>query len=430
MLDIVIIGAGPAGLATALRLHQKGFRPHLYESVAEIKPLGVGVDIKPYAVKEITELGLYDAFKAISVEAKESVFYTGYGQEIFGELCGKHMGYEYDQRFVHRGHLQMMLYKAVQERLGNDAITLGSRCTGVEQDENGVTVHFDNTLNPAAPTQVRADVVIGVDGIRSVVRSQLLPESVRTHFSGLTLYRGVTVMKPIKAGGTILHIGDPIRQGTIIVYPIQDNVDGQGNQLVNWVVEQAEKPQTEEDWNQETGVRDIEHVFDDCKLPFLDVSEMIRNARECYLFPLIDHDPLKQWSFGRITLLGDAAHAMYPRGGNSVCQAFVDARVIAEKLAEIDDPVEALKAYELERREKVNWLVLASRGEGPEVVRRIVEERSGGKPFEDIEDIFPHEEALSIFSEYHAKAGMKIPGQKENADARQYQSVFTATQNQ
>ncbi|MEN3752009.1 FAD-dependent monooxygenase [Mangrovibacter yixingensis] len=426
MLDIVIIGAGPAGLATALRLHQQGFRPRIFEAVPEIKPLGVGVDIKPYAVKELTELGLYDAFCAISVEAKESIFYTGYGQEIFGEHCGRHMGYEHDQRFVHRGHLQMMLYRAVEERMGKETITTGSRCVQFEQDDNGVTLTFDTTHNPSAPKQVRADVVIGVDGIRSVIRSQLMPESQRTHFSGLTLYRGVTVMPPFKTGGSILHIGDPIRQGTIIVYPIQDNVDGKGSQLVNWVVEQDEKPQTEEDWNQETGVRDIEHIFDDCKLDFLDVSAMIRNARECYLFPLIDHDPLPQWSFGRVTLLGDAAHAMYPRGGNSVCQAFVDARVIAEKLASITDPVAALAAYETERREQVNWLVKASRGEGPEVVRRIVEERSGGKPFDNIEAIFPHEEALAIFSEYHAKAGMRIPGGKESKDPAKYKSVFTA----
>ncbi len=428
MLDIAIIGAGPAGLATALRLHQQGFRPRLFETVSELKPLGVGVDIKPYAVKEITEMGLYDAFRAISVEAKESVFYTGYGQEIFGEKCGRHMGYEYDQRFVHRGHLQMMLYKAVQERLGAEAITLGTRCTGFEQDADGVTVHFDNSANPAAPATIRADIVIGVDGIRSVVRSKLLPESSRSHFSGITLYRGVTVMPPVREGGTILHIGDPIRQGTLIVYPIQDNVDGQGNQLVNWVIEQGEKPQSEEDWNQEVGVKEIEHVFDDCQLGFLDIGEMIRNARECYLFPLIDHDPLPQWSFGRVTLLGDAAHAMYPRGGNSVCQAFVDARTIAERLATIVDPVEALKQYENDRREKVNWLVLASRGEGPEVVRRIVEERSGGKPFDDIEDIFPHEEALAIFSEYHAKAGMKIPTEKDSSQPGKYKSVFAVNQ--
>ncbi|WP_435947809.1 FAD-dependent monooxygenase [Dryocola sp. BD586] len=429
MLDIAIIGAGPAGLATALRLQQKGFRPRLYEAVSEIKPLGVGVDIKPYAVKELTELGLYEAFCAISVEARESVFYSGYGQQIFAENCGRHMGYDHDQRFVHRGHLQMMLYKAVQERLGQDAINLGCRCSHFEQDEKGVTVYFDNAANPDAPAQIRADVVIGVDGIRSVVRGKLLPESARSHFSGLTLYRGVTVMPPFKTGGSILHIGDPARQGTLIVYPIQDNVDGKGNQLVNWVIEQDEKPQSEEDWNQETGVKEIEHVFDDCQLDFLDISQMIASARECYLFPLIDHDPLPQWSFGRITLLGDAAHAMYPRGGNSVCQAFVDARAIAEKLADINDPVEALKAYELERREKVNWLVLASRGEGPEVVRRIVEERSGGKPFDDIENIFPYEEALSIFSEYHAKAGMKIPTEKETAASAKYKSVFSASNN-
>lgn len=423
MLDIAIVGAGPAGLATALRLYQKGFKPRIYEAVPELRPLGVGVDIKPYATKEITEMGLLDEFRDISVEARESIFFTGNGQKIFEEKCGRHMGYDHEQRFVHRGTMQMMLRDAVVERLGEDAITLGSRCRSFDQDDAGVTLYFDPAKG--VPEQVRADVVIGVDGIRSMIRSQLLPESTRSHFSGISLYRGVTVMPPFKSGGTILHIGDPIRQGTMIVYPICDNVDGQGNTLVNWVVEQEERAQSEEDWNQEASVAEIEHVFDDCKLGFLDVNEMIRNARECYLFPLIDHDPLEQWSFGRVTLLGDAAHAMYPRGGNSVCQAFVDAGVVADKLAAIDNPVEALKQYEAERRENVNWLVLASRGEGPEVVRRIVEERTGGQRFEDIEDVFPHEEALSIFGEYHAKAGMKIPGYDE-AKSKKYKSVFAA----
>ena len=419
MLDIAIIGAGPAGLATALRLHQKGFRPKIYEGVTELRPLGVGIDVKPYGTKEVTELGLLEEFRKISVEARESIFYTRYGQEIYAERCGKHMGYDHEQRFVHRGTFQMMLYDAVMERLGPEAVTLGARFKEFTQDDNGVTVSFEPTR------EIRADIMIGVDGIKSVVRKQLLPESTRSHYSGITLWRGVTLMKPFKSGGTILHIGDPKSQGSLIVYPIRDNEDVQGNTLVNWVVEQNGKPETIEDWNQKVTPDEIAHRFDECELDFLDVGQMIRNAREVYLFPLIDHDPLPQWSFGRVTLLGDAAHAMYPRGGNGVCQALVDTRVIAEKLATVSDLEEAMRQYEEERRTIVNRIVVANRGEGPEVVRRIVEERSGGKPFDDIEKILPLAEADAIFKEYHRLAGMKRPDEKPG-ETSGFRSVFLA----
>lgn len=407
MLNIAIIGAGPGGLALALRLHQKGFKPTIYEGVRELKPLGVGVDIKVYGVKEITEMGLLEAFQAISVEAIDSLFFTRYGQMIYGEKCGKHMGYPHEQRFVHRGTLQMMFYDAVIKRLGPEAVVHGARCTGFEQDETGVTVHFEEA--EGVPKSARHDLLIGADGIKSVVRNQLIPSSEGSHYSGVAMWRGVTVMPPFRNGGTILHLGDPITQGSMIVYPIRNNVDGKGNQLVNWVVEQNGKPKSIEDWNQRVSPDEIAHKFDETRLDFVDVGEMIRNAREVYLYPLIDRDPLPQWSFGRVTLIGDAAHAMYPRGGNGLCQALVDCRVLAEKLAEVDNPVEALEQYEGARRAFVNRIVIANRGEGPEVVRRIVEERSGGKPFEDIETIFPLKECEAIFLEYHRMAGMQRP---------------------
>lgn len=407
MLNIAIIGAGPGGLALALRLHQKGFRPIIYESAPELKPLGVGVDIKVYGTREITEMGLLEEFRAISVEAIDSLFFTRYGQMIYGEKCGKHMGYPHEQRFVHRGTLQMMLYDAVLKRLGPDAVKLGARCAGFEQDENGVTVHFEAA--DGVPSSARHDLLIGADGIKSVVRNQLIPGSRGSHYSGIAMWRGVTVMKPYRNGGTILHLGDPIAQGSMIVYPIANNIDGEGSQLINWVVEQNGQPKSLEDWNQRVSPDEIAHNFDECKLDFVDPGEIIRNAREVYLYPLIDRDPLDQWSFGRVSLVGDAAHAMYPRGGNGLCQALVDARVLAEKLAEMTNPVAALAAYEGARREFANRLVIANRGEGPEVVRRIVEERSGGKPFDDIETIFPIAECEKIFLEYHRMAGMQRP---------------------
>ncbi|MEU2200205.1 FAD-dependent monooxygenase [Isoptericola sp. NPDC019482] len=407
-LDIAIVGAGPAGLAAALRLHQRGFRPRIYETVAELRPLGVGIDVKVYGTKELEELGLLEEFRAISVDARDSIFYNNHGQEIYAERCGVHMGYLHEQRFVHRGHLQMLLYRTVLDRLGADSVMQGVRTLGYAQDGDGVTLdveHADGTRG-----QVRADVVVAADGINSVVRRQMHPESADPHYSGITMYRGTTLMEPYRDGHTILHIGAP-QIATMIVYPIADDFEGTGRTLVNWVVER-ERDETVEDWNAVGDVAEIVPLFDTVKLPFLDVQQMLRDAREVYLFPLIRHDPLESWTDGRVVLVGDAAHAMYPRGGNGACQAIVDGAVLAEKLATIDEPAAALKAFEAERLPKVNGMVMAHRGEGYEVIRRMVADRTNCEPFEDIEAVLPLAEADEIFSRYHAMVGQPRPGFK------------------
>ncbi|GAA2229289.1 FAD-dependent monooxygenase [Herbiconiux moechotypicola] len=406
MLDIAIIGAGPAGLAAALRLHQKGFRPTIYESVQELRPLGVGIDVKVYGSKELDELGLLDEFRAISVDAQESIFYNKYGQEIYAELCGAHMGYLYEQRFVHRGYLQMLLHRTVIERLGADAVVTGRRLLGYTQDADGVTLDLQH--RDGSSSSVRADLVVAADGINSVVRRQMHPKSADPVYSGITMWRGTTLMKPFKTGGTILHIGAP-QISSMIVYPIADDFEGTGLTLVNWVVE-ATRDETVEDWNQLGSVDEIIHHYDDTHLDFLDVQQMLREAREVYLFPLIRHDPLETWIDGRVVMIGDAAHAMYPRGGNGACQAIVDGGVLAEKLATIGDLGEALAAFEGERLKAVNGIVMAHRGEGYEVIRRMVEERTQGERFVDIEEVLPLAEADAIFSKYHALVGQPRPG--------------------
>lgn len=406
MLDIAIVGAGPGGLVTALRLHQQGLRPRIYESVEELRPLGVGIDVKVYGCKELDELGLLEEFRTISVDAQESIFYNRYGQEIYAELCGVHMGYLHEQRFVHRGRFQMFLYEKVLERLGPDAVTTGLRTTGYRQDAAGVTL--DTLTRDGVPGEVRADVVIAADGINSVVRRQMHPDAPGPTYSGITMWRGTTLMEPFATGGTILHIGDP-RRSSMIVYPIADDFEGTGRTLVNWVVE-ATREESVEDWNQLGSVDEIAHYYDECDVPVLDVRRMLREAREVYLFPLIRHEPLPGWCDGRVTLLGDAAHAMYPRGGNGACQALVDARVVAEKLATVADPVEALRAYDDERREAVNGIVMAHRGEGYEVIRRMVAERTDGGRFEDVDQVLPLAEADEIFARYHDLVGQPRPG--------------------
>ncbi|MFD7811528.1 FAD-dependent monooxygenase [Streptomyces sp. NPDC059785] len=405
-LDIAIIGAGPAGLAAALRLHQQGFRPRIYEAAPELRPLGVGIDVKVYGSKELDELGLLEDFREISVDAQDSIFYNKYGQEIYAELCGVHMGYLHEQRFVHRGRLQMLLYRTVLERLGQDAVVLGMRCSGYTNHEDHVTL--DLVDQDGETSQVTADLVVAADGIKSPTRKQMHPDASEPVYSGITMWRGTTLMEPFGSGGTILHIGAP-QTSSMIVYPIANDFEGTGKVLVNWVVE-ANRGESIEDWNQLGSVDEIMHYYDECDIVHLDVQEMLRNAREVYLFPLIRHDPLDTWIDGRVVLIGDAAHAMYPRGGNGACQAIVDGGALAGKLATIDDVPAALKAFEDQRLAAVNGIVMAHRGEGYEVIRRMVEERTGGERFTDIEDVLPLEEADAIFSKYHALVGQPRPG--------------------
>jgi 2-polyprenyl-6-methoxyphenol hydroxylase-like FAD-dependent oxidoreductase len=406
-LDIAIIGAGPAGLLTALRLHQQGIRPTIYEVVPELKPLGVGVDIKTVGTAEIDDLGLLEEFRAISVDAEDSIFLNHFGQEIYAEKCGVHMGYLHEQRFVHRGTLQMLFYKVALERLGAEVFHLGVGVTGYSQDDTGVTL--DLRRADGTTEQVRHGAVIAADGIKSVIRRQMFPDMSEPHFSGITMWRGTTLMEPFRGGHTILHIGDP-NVASMIVYPIADDFEGTGKTLVNWVAE-TNGEETIEDWNQIGDISEVVPLFDTVKVPYLDVQQMMRDAREVYLFPLIRHDPLDTWVDGRVALLGDAAHAMYPRGGNGITQAMLDARVVVQQLLEHPgDPHAAFVAYDAARREGVNKIVMNMRGEGYEVIRRIVAERTAGKPFTDVEDVLPLAEADEIFSKYHALVGSPRPG--------------------
>jgi 5-methylphenazine-1-carboxylate 1-monooxygenase len=406
-MEIAIIGGGIGGLTTALALHARGFRPRIFEAAAALKPLGVGIAIHPYGVKELADLGLEEKLAKNSVVATDSLYFSRHGQPIYADKIGRPAGFNYSPHLVHRGILQMMLYDAAVERLGRDAVMLGHACVGIAQDEAGVTVSLKEGRAGAEIEPIRADVVIGADGVRSTVRAALHPGLGQPHYSGITLWRGVTRAKPYHSGGAILHAGTA--NSKLIVYPILNNVDGGDLTLTNWVIELPGSPDIPEDWNRIGDLAQIEHSYDECRLDFLDVPALLHNADVVYEYPMVDHEPLPQWSFGRVTLLGDAAHAMYPRGGSGSNQALVDARVLAECLKRISDPAAALKAYEDERREKANAVVLANRREGPDVLMTIVDQRTNGRPFDDIEKVLPFAEADAIMKDYHRLAGNVRP---------------------
>ena len=196
-MEVAIIGAGVGGLTAALAIHHQNIdcRVRVYESAREIKPLGVGINLLPHCGRELTDLGVVDALRRVAVEPKEFGWFTHHGQLIHTEPCGLRAGYAYPHFSIHRGDLQMVLYEAVKERLGQDCVVTGHRCTGVEED--GVTLHFDGQ-----PSR-KADLAIAADGINSVLRKQFYPDEGPPVFSKVNIWRGVTHHQPFLSGGTI-----------------------------------------------------------------------------------------------------------------------------------------------------------------------------------------------------------------------------------
>jgi len=409
-MRIAIVGGGIGGLALALGLKQRGLACDVYEQAPDLREIGVGITLLPHAMRELAALGVQDALEAQGIENLESVFFNRWGQFIYREPRGRHGGYRMPELGIHRGKLHRVLFDEARRQLGEDRIHLDRRCVGVRQDADSATVRFDDAAgNPHA--DVEADIVVACDGVNSALRRQFYP-SEHLAFTGINTWRGVTVHPPILSGKSYLRIGS-IDTGKMVIYPIVDNVDGRGNQLINWVAEIRQDVAERNDWNKPGSVDDFIHLFRDWKFDWLDVPQLIERARQIFEYPMVDKDPVPRWTFGRVTLLGDAAHPMYPRGSNGSAQALIDARTLADALAQVADPLAALRAYEEQRLVPTARIVHTNRTVPPDFIIMKADELSGGRPFAGgIDELVSQDELRRISEEYKKVAGFSLEALK------------------
>jgi 2-polyprenyl-6-methoxyphenol hydroxylase-like FAD-dependent oxidoreductase len=400
-MKVAIVGGGVCGLSLALHLKKRGISARVYERVPEIKPLGVGITLLPHAMREFSALGLGEELLAAGIENRESRFYNRFGQLIYREDRGKFAGYPFPEVGIHRGKLHLILYNAVCRELGADAVVTGHECVGVDQDENGATIRFKER------EPVRADVVVACEGINSAIRKQFYPDD-KVVFTGINTWRGVTRRKPILDGRTYMRVGS-INTGKIVIYPIVDNVDGEGNQLINWMAEiKRDDARAQNDWNKPGNLADFFPIYESWRFDWLDVAQMIRDADQILEYPMVDKDPITQWTFGRVTLAGDAAHPMYPRGSNGGAQAVIDARTLAECLANAATAPAALKAYEAARAEPAAQVVRTNRAQPPDFINIKVEELVGDRPFGNLDDYISQNELKALSDSYKRVAGFAL----------------------
>jgi 2-polyprenyl-6-methoxyphenol hydroxylase-like FAD-dependent oxidoreductase len=405
-MKVVIVGGGICGLSIALNLSQRGVDCRVYERAPEIKELGVGITLLPHAMREFSALGLADTLLKAGIENRESHFYNRFGQLIYKEERGKFAGYPFPEVGIHRGKLHVLIYEAVKQRLGTDAVVTDCECTGIEQDERSATAHFKQTSTGKPRESVHADVVIACEGINSAIRKQFYPDD-KTAFAGINTWRGVTRRKPILDGRTYMRVGS-ILTGKIVIYPIIDDIDGDGRQLINWMAEIKRDTAAPNDWNKPGNLADFFPLYETWRFDWLDVAQMIKDADQILEYPMVDKDPVERWTFGRVTLAGDAAHPMYPRGSNGAAQAAIDARTLADFLRSQSDPRDALKAYEEARLAVTAKVVRTNREHAPDFINIKVEELVGDKPFDDLNHYITQDELRALSENYKRIAGFTL----------------------
>lgn len=405
-MTVLVAGGGIAGMAMALTCHELGVPVKVFESVRELRPLGVGINLQPNAVRELCDLGLETELASIGVRTQEWALVGRNGRDVWSEPRGVAAGYRWPQYSVHRGKLQMLLYRTVLERLGPDAVATGHRVTGYENTNDGVVVRLDD--RSGGTTSVTGDLLIAADGLHSAIRAQMYPDEGEPVWGGPVMWRGTAQGPPIRSGASFTLIGS--LEQRFVHYPISEVDPSTGHQLQNWIAELSFDPAdgwAASDWNRQAGVEDFLPAFHDWQFDWLDVPSLVRSADEVFEYPMVDRDPVDHWVDGRVLLIGDAAHVMYPVGSNGASQAIVDARVLGAKFVEHGVNTDAIGAFEDDLLEDLSALVLRNRGAGPVGILGVVDERCGGE-FDHIDDVIPRAEVEDFMARYKAAAGFAI----------------------
>ncbi len=422
-MKIVIAGAGIGGLTAAMCLHRAGFDVEVLDSVSELRPLGVGINIQAGAVRILSSLGMEPALAATGIETRELRYANRHGQTIWADPRGRHAGLPWPQFSIHRGELQMILFETAKKMLGPDKIKFGRRISSFEQKGGKVFARFVDRNGDTVET-TESDVLIGADGIHSAVRAHFYPNEGPPKWQGILMWRGVTVGKPYLGGATMVQAGHHTQK--FVCYPISRTHAGNGEALINWICDLhmgdgAMLPR--EDWNRPGKLADFLPRFADWKFDWLDVPEVIRKAHTILEFPMVDRDPLPRWSHGRITLLGDAAHPMYPIGSNGASQAIIDGEAITQELSAGGDPEAALLRYEKRRLPPMARIVESNRRKGIDIMLDIVEERAP-QGFDKLDNVLPPAELEKIVADYKQLVAqdretlLKLAAQNEKTHAQ------------
>lgn len=405
---VIIAGGGIGGLAMALTLHQIGVPCVVFEAVREMRPLGVGINLQPNAVRELYDLGFTEHdLDRVGLPAREWALVGLNGNDIYSEPRGLLAGYNWPQYAVHRGQFHMLLHDSAVERLGPRAIRLHCRVTGYRKNADGsvsaLVEHADGST-----TEQGGALLIGADGIHSAVRAQMHPTQPPIHWGGAVMWRGTTWAKPIRSGASFVGLGT--HRQRMVFYPISHPDPRTGLSMINWIAEvtmDSSEGWKQSGWFRQVPTSDFAHHFENWIWDWLDVPALIRQADSAFENPMIDRDPVPTWRDGPVTLLGDAAHPMYPTGSNGGSQAIVDARVLGACMVEHGRTPAALAAYDEKLCGPISQVVLRNRGAGPFGLLNMVDERCGGT-FDNIDDVIPPQERAQFMAGYKAAAGFAI----------------------
>ena len=404
---VLIAGAGIGGLSVALTLHQIGVPCVVFESVGNIRPLGLGINIQPNAIRELYELGFGpDALDAIGLQTREWALVGLNGNEVYSELRGLRAGYKWPQYSVHRGELQFLLYRAALERLGAASIRTGLKVTGYRNHAGGTGVTALLRGRDGERHEVEGSLLIAADGLHSAVRQQMHPSQPPIQWGGAIMWRGITKGKPIRTGASFVGLGT--HRHRVVFYPISaaDPVTGLAD--INWIaeitVDNSGGWRRDGDWNKQVRHEDFLHHFEHWNYDWIDIPAMLRGAADVFEYPMIDREPVPTWVEGNVALLGDAAHVMYPTGSNGASQAIIDARVLGAAMLEHGVTSEALRAYDSQLCAELSQLILRNRGAGPFGLLNLVDDRCGGV-FDNIDDVISKAEREEFMLRYKTAAG-------------------------